>query len=190
MKIYLVRHGQDDESVRGGRSNSPLTDIGVRQSVDLANEIFLNAEKYNIGKIFSSDIARAEQTAGIIADRLNLSIEPTPKFREVNNGELAGLGNRTAEEKYPNLFRRNLGWKEHYPNGESPKEFYERISAAWAEFTLSLARQPLPHNKNALLITHGGVINIIRCISSGKEYSNKEKYQGVPSAKICFEFEV
>lgn len=190
MKIFLVRHGQDDSSVRGGWSDSPLTAIGVRQSVDLANEISSNAERYNIGKILSSDIERAKQTAVIIADRLNLSIELTPKFREVNNGELAGLDNRTAEEKYPNLFWRNFDWEEHYPNGESPKEFCERISNAWKELTLSVAQTPLPHGKNLLLVTHGGVINIIRCIASGKEYSNKEKYQGIPSAKICFEFEV
>ncbi len=190
MKIYLVRHGQDNTSVRGGWSDSPLTDIGIRQSLDLANELFLNAEKYNIGKIFSSDIVRAKQTAVIIADRLNLSIVLKPEFREVNNGVLAGLDNRIADEKYPNLFWRNLDWEEHYPSGESPKEFYERIRRAWEEFMLSFARQPLPDNKNALLVTHGGVINIIRCIASGKEYSNKEKYQGVPSARICFEFEV
>ncbi len=185
MKIFLVRHGQDDSSVRGGWSNSPLTDAGVRESVDLANEICRNAEYYNIGRIFSSDIVRAEQTANIIAEKLGLTVEFTPQFREVNNGELAGLKNSVADEKYPNLYWRKLAWEEHYPGGESPKEFYGRVSSAWQDFTQSL----VGYGKNALLITHGGVINVIRCISQGTEYSNTHKYPSVSSAKIALELE-
>lgn len=186
MKIYIVRHGQDDDSVRGGWSNVPLTDLGVKQSVDLANEIFSNLDVYNIGMIISSDIIRAKQTAAIIADRLGLSVESNPEFREVNNGDLAGLDNHIAEDKYPNLYWRKLDWEEHYPNGESPKEFYERINNAWSDLKKSL----IDYDKNTLLVTHGGVINIIKCITDGTEYSNKQKYQGVPSAKIAMEIEV
>lgn len=104
MKIFLIRHGQDDDSVRGGWSDSPLTEIGVQQSVDLANEIYNNVEQYNIGKVFSSDIIRAKQTANIIVEKLNLPFYLMPEFREVNNGDLAGLDNTIAEEKYPNLY--------------------------------------------------------------------------------------
>lgn len=76
--------------------------------------------------------------------------------------------------------------EEHYPNGESPKEFYDRVSSAWENLKQSL----VGYDKNVLLVTHGGVINIIKCIADGTKYSNKEKYQGIASAKICFEFEV
>lgn len=187
MKIFIIRHGQDDDSVRGGWSDSPLTETGVRQSIELANEIHNNVErKYNIGRIFSSDIIRARQTANIIAEKLNLPVCLMPEFREVNNGDLAGLDNHIAEEKYPELYWRNLEWKEHYPNGESPNEFYDRVSYAWLNFKQSL----VSYDKNVLLVTHGGVINIIKCIENGTKYSNKEKYQGIPSAKICFELEV
>lgn len=186
MKIYIVRHGQDDDSVRGGWSNCPLIDLGIQQSNKLADELLANRDKYNIGKIYSSDIVRAKQTADIIAGKLNLAVELSPEFREVNNGLLAGLNNNIAEEKYPNLYWRKLDWEEHYPNGESPKEFYERVSAAWSNLLKSLHG----YDKNVLLVTHGGVINIIECISNGVEYSNKQKYQVVPSAKIVFEVEI
>ena len=107
-------------------------------------------------------------------------------FREVNNGDLAGLDNHIAEEKYPNLYWRKLDWEEHYPHGESPKEFYERISNAWDNLRKTL----IDYDKNVLLVTHGGVINVIKCITNESEYSNKQKYQGVPSAKIAMEIEV
>lgn len=183
MKIYIVRHGQDDDSVRGGWSDCPLIDLGVQQSNKLADELLKNKDKYNIGKIYSSDIVRARQTADIIATKLNLPVELSPEFREVNNGLLAGLDNHIAEEKYPNLYWRKLDWEEHYPNGESPKEFYERISIALRNLLNSL----VDYDKNVLLVTHGGVINIIKCVTNGVEYSNKYKYQSVPSAEIAFE---
>lgn len=186
MKIYIVRHGQDDDTVRGGWSNSPLTDLGIKQSNALADELSENLMKYNIGKVYSSDIARAKQTAEIIADKLDVPIELIPNFREVNNGDLAGMNNTLADKLYPNLYWRNLEWKEHYPNGESPKEFYERVCNTWAEFVKTVS----DYNKNVLLVTHGGVINIIRCLINNIDYSNEQKYQGIPSAEIALEIEV
>ena len=131
MKIYIARHGQDDDSVRGGWSDCSLTDLGVKQSVDLADEILSKSDEYNIGMIVSSVIIRAKQTALIISEKLSVPVKYDMDFREVNNGDLAGLDNHIAEEKYPNLYWRKLDWEEHYPHGESPKEFYERISNAW-----------------------------------------------------------
>ena len=186
MKVYLIRHGQDDDTVRGGWSDSPLTDLGIQQSIDLADKILKNFNDYNICKIFSSDIPRAKQTAIIIAEKLNLPVDYITDLREVNNGDLAGMNNAVAEEKYPNLYWRNLEWEEHYPNGERPKEFYERVSNAWSELINSLA----DYDKNILVVTHGGVINIIRCIVAGVEYSNKNKYQGIASGEIALEIQL
>lgn len=186
MKCYLIRHGQDEGSVRGGWSDCPLTELGIQQSIDLANHLSADADYYKIGKVFSSDILRAKQTATIIAEKLNLSVEFMPEFREVNNGVLAGMDNLIAERNYPNMYWGNLEWDEHYPNGESPKEFYERVSRAWADFT----KKQADYTKNILLVTHGGVINIIKSIVSKTKYSNKEKYQSIPSAEIALEIEV
>lgn len=107
MKIYISRHGQDDDSVRGSWSDCSLTDLGVKQSVDLADEILSKSDEYNIGKIISSDIIRAKQTALIISEKLSVPVKYDIDFREVNNGDLAGLDNHIAEEKYPNLTGEN-----------------------------------------------------------------------------------
>lgn len=42
MICYLVRHGQDDETVRGGWSDHPLTEAGIHQ----ANRPYSNSEKH------------------------------------------------------------------------------------------------------------------------------------------------
>lgn len=180
MIIYLIRHGQDDTSVRGGWSSCPLTDKGIAQSKGLAEELLNSKEKYNIQKIYSSDLKRAKQTANIIAEKLNLSVELMPEFREVNNGVLAGLDNYIAKKNYPNMYWRNLEWNEHYPNGESPKEFYHRVKNGWEELKRLCKKQ----NGNTALVTHGGVIHIIYCLENGMEYLNKNTYSPVKCGNI------
>ena len=165
MKIYLVRHGADDNTVRGGWSNYPLTDEGIKQSLKLAEK--LKADKCNAEIIYSSDLLRAKQTAEILANHLNLEIAYNQGFREVNNGDLAGMDNNLANKLYPDLFWKNLKWEQQYPNGESPKEFYERVKTAWDNLIKT-------DNESIILVTHGGVINVIMHIVNGEEYSNNK----------------
>ena len=93
----------------------------------------------------------------------------TAAFREVNNGVLAGMDNRLASEQYPGLYWSSLEWDEPYPGGESPRQFFERISAAWHDFRAAIREM----DRNVLLVTHTGVIQAIQCIEHGVAYSNK-----------------
>lgn len=180
MIIYLVRHGQDDNTRRGGWSNHTLTNEGILQSKELALELYNKKSEYNITKIYSSDLKRAQQTAKILAEKTDAPVYLKSEFREVNNGDLAGMKNETAEIKYPGLYWRKLEWDEHYPNGESPKEFYERIKTAWN----TLIETEENNSGNIILVTHGGVINVIKAIFSNQRYSNKIKCDGVKEATL------
>ena len=164
MKCYLVRHGRDNDTVRGGWSNSPLTEEGVLQVEALAARLLTDGPRISI--IYTSDLPRAKQTADILAKALNLPVTELPQFRETNNGVLAGMDNEKAKKLYPGLYWSALEWNEPYPEGESPRQFFERIRDAWLDFK-DRARE------NSMLVTHGGVINAIRCIESGIRYSNK-----------------
>ena len=164
MKCYLVRHGRDDETVRGGWSSSPLTDEGVAQVETLATRLLVNCTK--ISNIYTSDLPRARQTADILAKALNLPVTELSQFRETNNGVLAGMDNEKAKILYPGLYWGALDWEQSYPEGESPREFFERIQDAWRRFKGQA-------QDSSMLVTHGGVINVIRCIESGIQYSNK-----------------
>jgi len=173
MIVYLVRHGADDDSIRGGWSNHPLTDEGLKQSEELAKKLKENNCDAEI--IYSSDLFRARQTADVLAQILNLAVEYKAEFREVNNGDLAGMNNDLANELYPNLYWRKFEWEQHYPNGESPKEFYERVKAAWEKLINS-------NHKSIILVTHGGVINVIMHLVNGIEYSNKNNTYKIDTA--------
>lgn len=178
MICYLARHGKDDDSVRGGWSQSPLTDEGVAQAAELAD--FVQRNDLGVQYIYSSDLPRAMQTAEALAETLGLPIISMPAFRETNNGDLAGMKNELAAEKYPGLYWNTLEWEQQYPGGESPREFYERICRAWEAFQ----KEILSRNENVLLVTHGGVIHVILSIVKGEVYTNQTPLRKIRNAEL------
>lgn len=177
MICYLVRHGKDDSTVRGGWNRHPLTEEGSAQAAALAD--FLGSHDFGIRHIYSSDLRRAMQTAAPVAERLDLPVIPMPAFREVNNGDLAGLKNELASRLYPGLYWNTLDWDQRYPGGESPRDFYERIRSAWKLFQKEIADR----GENVLLVTHGGVINVILTLVNGEAYSNKTPPRKIRNAE-------
>lgn len=100
MICYLIRHGKDDDTVRGGWSESPLTDEGILQVKRLSEKILSN-EQIHIDKIYTSDLPRAKQTAEILSDALSIPFTESPEFRETDNGVLAGMAHRLAKNNFP-----------------------------------------------------------------------------------------
>ncbi len=169
MKLYLIRHGKDDERYRGGWSDLGLIEEGEKQASQLAYFLKENQQEYPISKIISSDLKRAVQTAKAIQKQLNVPMILSENWREINNGDLAGMLNSVASEKYPGLFFNTLRMDECYPNGESPINFFNRIKDTFYEL---LKKQT---NDKVAIVTHSGVINVIYHIVKNIEWSNKNK---------------
>jgi probable phosphoglycerate mutase len=73
LKIYIARHGQDQDNVRGilnGHRNESLTELGEKQGQELAQKI--KAANIKFDKIFVSPLERTKKTASIIAQTLEL----------------------------------------------------------------------------------------------------------------------
>ena len=172
--IYLMRHGADPSDRYGGWSTYGLTEKG-RAQVHNAKSKLCNK---GITQIFSSDLARAKETAEIVADELSLTVTYLPQFRESNNGLLAGMLKTEAAEKYPGMYWNALDWTETWPEGESPEQFFCRIENAWYEFKKQVGAD------NVLLVSHGGVMNIILCLENGISYTNKETRFRIGDAEI------
>jgi len=178
MICMLARHGKDDESVRGGWSQHSLSEEGMKQARELAGRLQAQKNSYSLSRIYSSDLVRAAQTARIVGDRLGLAVTLLPDFREVNNGLLAGMKNDLAEDRFPGLYWNQLAWEQTYPEGESPKAFYERIADAWERFSCEL----VSGKENVLLVTHGGVIQVILSLINNVPYTNKAPVRKIPYA--------
>lgn len=180
MTIYLIRHGQDDETVRGGWSQSGLSSEGVRQVQELTNKIhtFNKIGLMKVSRIFSSDLPRAQETAQPIGKILNLEVELLPEFREMNNGLLAGMPNEEADRDYPSFRWSQMGWDEPYPEGESPHEFYDRIKKAWEDFLR------LHIKEHVILVSHAGVMRVISAVIRQEDFTNKSVQMAFPYACI------
>lgn len=179
--IYLMRHGQDDSAYLGGWSNIGLTAEGRIQAEIACDKL----KNQNIRHIFSSDLQRARETAEIVSDKLNLNINFIQGFREINNGDLAGLSKEEARRKFKGIYYSALNWEQKYPNGESPKMFYERITDTWKKFKEDVGLL----KGNILLVTHGGVINAVLCYENGVKYTNEhtEYHVGYAETVSCEE---
>lgn len=173
MAIYFVRHGQDEEGYRGGWSQKGLIPEGIDQSEKLGEYLAYTLSS-KIKRVLSSDLNRAQETADIIGRKLNLSVTPLMNLREINNGELAGIPNQQAERKYPGLYFNTLRMYEKYPGGESPRENYIRIKETFE----AICEEHMKRNddEDLLIVTHGGVINIIYHLVKGVEWSNKNQF--------------
>ncbi|KYH34062.1 putative phosphoserine phosphatase 2 [Clostridium tepidiprofundi DSM 19306] len=171
MNIYLVRHGKDDDRYRGGWSELDLIPEGKEQAKKLAEFLYLKQKEFNITKIISSDLTRAFSTANEVVKKLDIRVEVDKDLREMNNGDLAGMLNKEALVKYPGLFFNTLRMDEKYPNGESPDDFYKRVKKRFDDLICKYKES----NENILIVTHGGVINIIYHIVKDIEWTNKNK---------------
>jgi broad specificity phosphatase PhoE len=152
-KLYLIRHGEslwNLEKKAQGHLDSPLTELGIKQSRQLAEYL----KDKNISKIYSSDLNRALDTARIISSILNIPLEKSKDLREINLGIWEGRKGeeikREDEELYNSWFSNPS--KTKIPKGESIESFQKRIVPA-------LYRIINKHRgEKVAIVSHGGVI--------------------------------
>ncbi|MGL5207516.1 MAG: histidine phosphatase family protein [Acidaminococcaceae bacterium] len=157
--ILLVRHGEathHTDHLTGGWTDSILTEKGKAQMRELAAKLAKDFAGQRIKtRILASDLRRAKDSAQIIADVLGEQVEIMPFLREKNNGQAAGLDERTARNLYvmppspKDLDHRN------YPGGETRREFFERTVEGLKTINNL-------ESENFIIVAHKGTIqNII-----------------------------
>jgi broad specificity phosphatase PhoE len=161
--LIFIRHGQslaNSEVKFAGHSDFDLSDLGKKQAV-LAAEFI--KENYKIDKIYSSDLLRAYNTARPIAEKLNMDIIATQRFREIRAGLWEGLTFAEIAEKFPQEYG---VWKNNFsmakcPEGESAEDVYKRISKVVDDISIE---NP---DKTILIAAHATVIRACECRARG-----------------------
>jgi probable phosphoglycerate mutase len=146
-RLLLVRHGETDWNADGrlqGQIDRPLSGFGREQARRLADE--LATEDFEA--VYSSDLARARETAEIVGARLGLPVEVDPDLREKDWGNWEGL---TAVERDRVDFV-----------GESTESHQERILRA-----LRRISERHPGGGNVLVVTHGGSMRRVQTAALG-----------------------
>ncbi|WP_347490923.1 alpha-ribazole phosphatase [Desulfoscipio sp. XC116] len=155
-RMFLVRHGEtawNKETRLQGRTDVPLSEKGIKQAKALSNRL---AEQ-DVTAFFSSSLSRARETAAIIAEPHNKSVQVVPDLQELNFGHWEGM---TVEEIRRKYQRESAAWwssplQTRVPGGETLAELAERSVRA-----VKTIVEQYPE-KNVLVVAHGGVIRSI-----------------------------
>jgi broad specificity phosphatase PhoE len=156
-KIYLFRHGETNwnkERRWQGQTDVPLNVRGSHQAQILAKA----SRDWNIQAIFSSDLARAAETARIIAQELQIPLAFDADLREGNFGEAEGLTKDEILGKYGQDFVRR--WKSleerhldlSFPAGESRRQILERFRRSIERILRETSWQIIA------VVTHGSIL--------------------------------
>ena len=151
MKLILVRHGQTecnrDGILQGQEIDRSLNETGRAQIAETAKLL-----PEDIGRIISSPLKRAAETAAIINERFGLPIEFRPELMELSYGSLAGktweqnkeeTGLSGALEKEKEI---GVTFDYHIYGGESGEDLKKRVKRCIEEILI--------YAEKTILITH------------------------------------
>lgn len=161
INIYLIRHAECTDNVAGRipRDDSPLSLLGEDQALLLSN----NIKKLPVEYIWTSHMLRTKQTANILcrASPWNIKIVKDIGERKFPDIMLGKIENTPEVKKVFTLMRKNAknaDW--HYENEENFIEFRNRIE--------KILKTIIARKKNMVIVTHAGVIRMIRCLIQNK----------------------
>ena len=150
--ILFARHGETDDNVPPPRVqgwiDTPLNDRGRAQARELADAV----RGRGLEVVRSSHLARARETAEIVAGELGLEVIVDERLAESRRGRWEGRLLDEIEREEPEHWAawRRGGADFRFPGGESLSEHAERVTAALEQ----VRGGPLP----ALCVCHGGTI--------------------------------
>jgi probable phosphoglycerate mutase len=155
-RIVAVRHGETDWNASAriqGHTDIGLNDVGRWQARCVARALADEA----FAAVYSSDLARAADTAAALAAVVGVPLRTDAGLRERAFGVFEGRSFADIETAWP---EQALRWRRRDPlfgpdGGETLAAFYDRCTAA----TLALAaRHP---GQQIVLFTHGGVLDCL-----------------------------
>ena len=154
--FIVIRHGETDWNRQArfqGQIDVPLNDTGLQQAQRLAAA--LAGERFDL--LLSSDLQRARQTAQPLERAAARQALTHAAWREQHFGVLEGLDVPTIRSRHPQLWTQWLRHDADYalPEGESVRQFHARVIAK-----LRALADAHPH-KTLLLVTHGGVLDML-----------------------------
>lgn len=157
MNLYFTRHGESQANIERIISNRdlphPLTEKGRAQAAKLAEQL----ATAGISAIYASPILRAQQTAQIIGERLQLPVFTSTALREFDCGVMEGKG---SEEAWAAHEAAITAWAIHdyaqrIPGGES----FVDMQARFVPLIQQLVSQYAGEAEAVLLISHGSLLH-------------------------------
>ena len=161
-RFWLVRHGLTKWNAQKrfmGQSDIPLSARGRAQAQWLARQL----RDREIAAIYTSDLARARETAQIIAAQRipELPVHVSQAWRELNFGEWEGLTYARIAAQYED----QLGFfsdpaRNAPPGGESPAHLLQRVRA---ELLFIAQNRNWTTHGDIVIVSHSGALRMLLC---------------------------
>lgn len=163
-RILALRHGEtawNKDTRIQGQIDIPLNDTGLWQ----AQQAALALRDEPVAAVYSSDLARAAQTAGAIAQQLGQAVNHHTGLRERCFGAFEGRTWAELEAQEPEAA---LAWRKRVPDfapqgGESLLVLRERVARTFHELA---AQHP---GEQIVVVAHGGVLDVLYRLATGLE---------------------
>ena len=167
MEIYFIRHGEtlwNTLKIFQGRSDSPLTELGISQAERLSERL----KNTDFIDFYSSPMGRTIQTTKIIMGDREQEIKFIEEFKEISMGDIEGLPRLEFEEKYPkefyDFFNNPVEYDPAAYHGENYYEVIERV-----EKGLNKLLSYLNTGDRVAVVTHGVTLKaLFHVITNGK----------------------
>lgn len=155
--LYLIRHGETDWNVHRrwqGHTDIPLNERGLKQARLLAQRLQREGVRFN--GIYSSDLARAYQTAWEVGAALKVAVQMWPPLREIDVGAWSGLTRDEIRTRFADEYARlEQGEDIRRGGGETGAALYQRVTA-----TIEAMVKQHP-GETIALVSHGGPIRAL-----------------------------
>lgn len=171
MNIFLVRHCESIGNVEKklqGWFDSPLTELGRRQSEQLAQRL----SGCGIERVYSSPLCRAMDTARAIAAGAGCDFEELTLLKEINVGCGEGMTIDEVESRFQAEVRDLLEKTRDdasLPGGETLGLFYRRAGKLWKFLTESTKYSTMA------CVSHGWMLNALLKIVRGEPLSSRNR---------------
>lgn len=139
-RLIVWRHGETTYNASNrwqGQLDTPLSDVGREQALHAAKMLATQG----ISRIFSSDLARAADTARALADEAGVPLTIDSRFREVDAGEWSGLTADEVRARFGEVQRR-IDAGEDLPRGvtgETVSDVAARVTAGAQDVIAGMA---------------------------------------------------
>ncbi|HJH06206.1 MAG TPA: histidine phosphatase family protein [Fusobacterium ulcerans] len=176
MEIYFIRHGEtlwNTLKIFQGRSDSPLTELGISQAEKLSEKL----KDIEFTDFYSSPMGRTIQTTKIIMGDRKQEIKFIEEFKEISMGDIEGIPRSEFEEKYPkefyDFFNNPVDYDPKVYHGENYYEVIERVKKG-----LDKLLSYLNDSDRVVVVTHGVTIKALFHVIT------KEKMDVLGAAKV------
>ncbi|PJO48094.1 histidine phosphatase family protein [Ochrobactrum sp. MYb29] len=157
--IFVITHTQSCHHLEGkvgGWYDTSLTADGLRDAAATGDRLAKIVGDRKV-EVFSSDLLRASQTAGAIAEHFGGTVIVSPDLREISYGEAEGKPQAWLDERYiPAPDDNRMDHQVGIVGAETRRQAAERIYRAVDK----IVARP---EETQIIVTHGFTLTLVIC---------------------------